>query len=458
MGKPPQRRPARRNKPTRTPARAAAGLASRALAVDLLHKVLKERSGLDEALAASYQSDDGNLDARDRGFARVLTTTVLRRYGQLRAVIDAHLAKPLPASGFRADLILLVGAAQLLFLNGPAHAVIDTAVSLSRQRKASARFDKLINAVLRRISEAGPAMLATQDSASLNIPEWMLAGWRDSYGDEQARDIAVASLREAALDITVKDNVTEWADKLQATVLKTGSLRRANEGRIDKLPGFEDGAWWVQDAAAALPAKLLGDVSGLTIADLCAAPGGKTAQLASCGAHVVALDLSADRLNRVRENLNRLRLEAEIVTGDASTWSPNKGFDAVLADAPCTATGTIRRHPDILHLKRPEDIDKMTAIQAAILDNAARLVKPGGQIIYCTCSLERREGEDQVEQFLKRHGGFERVAIQPDEVSGLAEFITTDGDLRTLPTQLAQSEPELSGIDGFFACRLKRQA
>ena len=456
MEKAQKKRTPKRFQPVRPSAKAAAGLQSRALAVDILHKVLKERSGLDDALSASYLVADGNLDARDRGFARLLTGTVLRRYGQLRTVIDQHLAKPLPAGGFRADLILLIGAAQLLFLDGPAHAVIDTAVSLSRQRKASARFDKLINAVLRRVSEAGPALLADHDAVALNVPEWMLAGWRQAYGDEQARAIASASLREAALDITVRGDTIEWAEKLQATVLETGSLRRINDGRVDKLAGYGDGAWWVQDAAAALPARLLGDVTGQSVADLCAAPGGKSAQLASSGAHVVALDLSADRLNRVRENLVRLDLEAEIVVGDAATWSPKIQFDAVLADAPCTATGTIRRHPDILHLKRPEDIEKMTAIQAAILDNAARLVRPGGHIIYCTCSLEPREGEKQIDRFLKAQSGFERIAIQPDEVAGLSELITPAGDLRTLPTQLVHDNPALSGMDGFYACRLKR--
>ena len=462
MNKPkqPRTRHRRHKAPPKTSEHSAAGLRSRSLALDLLHKVLKQRSGLDEALLAAH--DDSGLDARDRGFSRLLATTVLRRHGQLRAVVDEHLAKRLPAGGYRADLNLLLGAAQLLFLDVPAHAVIDTAVSLSRQRKSSARFDKLTNAVLRRVAESGAETVERQDAVSLNVPHWLLDGWRQAYGEDSGRAIAAASLREATLDITLKcgsaDNLDHWARELQATPLATGSLRRLNDGRVDKLPGFDDGAWWVQDAAAALPAGLLGDVRGLVVADLCAAPGGKTAQLAAAGARVTAVDSSRDRLARVRDNLNRLRLDAEIVAEDAAAWSPPTAFDAVLVDAPCTATGTIRRHPDILHLKRAEDIEKMASIQSAILDNAVRMVKPGGHIVYCTCSLERREGEEQIERLLRRSSDFERVALRPGDVRGQSAFITPAGDLRTFPNQLAHDDPALSGLDGFYACKLKRLA
>ena len=449
-------RPPRRNR--RTQARHSAGLQSRALALELLTQVLLKHRALDDALAATYADERFQaIDARDRGFARLLTATVLRRHGQLRAAIDAHLQKPLPPAAARADLILLSAAAQLLFLDTPAHAVIDTAVSLSRTQRASARFDRLINAVLRRISERASDIVAKQDAVALNIPDWMLARWSTAYGDEQAHAIAAASLNEAALDLTVRSDPAAWAEKLDAVVLPTGSLRRRNDGRVDRLPGFEQGAWWVQDAAAALPVRLLGPILDKRIADLCAAPGGKTAQLAAAGARVTALDHSEKRLQRVTDNLTRLGLEAEAIVGDAATWTADTPFDAVLADVPCTATGTIRRHPDILHLKRPGDLAKLAATQSAILRNAAKLVAPGGLLIYCTCSLEPEECEARIEDFLGSTQGFDRLPVSADEVGGLPELLTESGDLRTLPVHLRDPDPALSGIDGFYACRLRKR-
>lgn len=427
------------------------------LAVELLSRVLSQRHALDDALAASYADERfQGLEARDRGFARLLTATVLRRLGQLRAVVDAHLEKPLPQSAARADLILLSAAAQLLFLDTPAHAVIDTSVSLSRTHRASAGFDRLINAVLRRVSENGPGIVAGQDAVALNIPDWMLARWSATYGQDQARAIARASLHEAALDLTVKSDTETWARELDARVLLAGSLRRRNEGRVDRLPGFDQGAWWVQDAAAALPVRLLGAVDGKRIVDLCAAPGGKTAQLAAAGALVTAIDTSETRLQRVHENLTRLGLTAETVVADAAAWSAPAPFDAVIADVPCTATGTIRRHPDILRLKRPGDVTDLTAMQSAILRNAARLVAPGGLIVYCTCSLEPEENEARISDFLSSTEGFAREPITSDEIGGHEEMITESGELRTLPVHLPDPDPAMAGVDGFYACRLRK--
>ena len=300
-------------------------------------------------------------------------------------------------------------------------------------------------------------MLSAQDAAALDIPAWLQQRWTAAFGPETARRIAEASLGEAPLDVTVKAGPDVWAEKLGGILLPTGSVRLAAGGRIDALPGFAEGAWWVQDAAAALPAMLFGEVAGRSVADLCAAPGGKTAQLASAGARVTALDLSAARLERLRSNLKRLELDAELVEADAVTWSPGRTFDAALLDAPCTATGTIRRHPDILRLKRPEDVAALADIQSRLLDNAAKLLTPGGTLIYCTCSLQPEEGAEQVERFLARHPGFHRRPIVAGE-SGIApEWLTAIGDLRTLPFHLPGAQPELSGLDGFYAARLVRQ-
>ncbi len=460
------RRPPQRGPQGRRPA----GLASRVVAAGLVDAVLIRRQSLDEALANAYAKQDGDegsdavlaaLAPRDRGFARLLAMTVLRRTGQLSAIVGSHLEKPLAqsAQGARdANVILLLGAAQLLFLETPPHAAIDTAVALAQRKRRTQRFAGLINAVLRRVAEAGTQALDGQDEVTLNIPDWMLAGWGAAYGARQARAIATASLHEAALDITPLKNPTQWAERLKGELLATGSIRRPNDGPVEALVGFAEGAWLVQDAAAALPAKLLGDVAGKSVADLCAAPGGKTAQLAAAGSAVTAVDVCAERLSRVRANLDRLRLEAELVAADAATWAPGRQFDAVLVDAPCTATGTIRRHPDILRLKRAGDRANLTTLQARILDNAAGLVRPGGLMVYCTCSLEPEEGEEQITRFLESRDDYQRVSVVPGDVGGVAELIRPPGDLRTLPSHLSHNDPGLSGIDGFYACKLRRRA
>ncbi len=247
-----------------------------------------------------------------------------------------------------------------------------------------------------------------------------------------------------------------WAEKLGGVLLPTGSIRVKSQGRVDQLPGFAEGAWWVQDAAAALPARLLGDVTGAHVADLCAAPGGKMAQLAAMGARVTAVDLRPERLHRLKENLDRLGLSAECIAADVTSWSPGRTFDAVLLDAPCTATGTLRRHPDILHVKRPSDLTAIVKRQRHLLAAAARLVKPGGRLVYCTCSLEPEEGEQQIESFLAAHPEFRRVPMTPEELGIEPRSVTTAGELRTLPFHMPRSTPPAGGLDGFFAARLER--
>jgi len=387
-----------------------------------------------------------------------VAAAALRQQGELELVLKSFLERPLPADKGRLWPILLAGAAQLVCLGMPPHAVVDLAVETTRRDRGAHRFAKLVNAVLRRVAERGADILAGQDGVRLNIPDWLWQRWTATYGAETVRRIAEAALREAPLDISVKPDAdaAAWAARLGGQLLATGSIRLAAHGRIEDLPGFTDGAWWVQDAAAALVARLAGDVRGKTVADLCAAPGGKTAMLAAAGAKVTAVDVSAQRLERLRANLGRLRLDAEVVEADVSSWAPGRTFDVVLLDAPCTATGTIRRHPDILRLKGPEDVARMAQTQARMLAHAATLVAPGGLVVYATCSLEPEEGEQQTAAFLAAHPNFARQPVAAAEIGAEPEWISADGDLRTLTFHGAQSPPELAGLDGFYAARLRR--
>ena len=437
---------------------APAGLEVRALAVRLIAAVIEDGRSLDDTLARELGAEPAlHLAPRDKGLARLIAATVLRRKGQLEAVIGSFLEKPLPADRGRLGPILLAAAAQLLFLGIAPHAVINIAVEQCRHDRGARRFDRLANAVLRRTAERGAAVLAARtDGDRLNIPDWLWARWLAAYGEERAGQIATASLQEAALDVTVKSDSEGWALQLGGLRLATGSVRLLAQVRVEELPGFAEGAWWVQDAAAALPALLLGDVRDQDIADLCAAPGGKTAQLVARGARVTAVEQSEERIVRLRQNLQRLGLEADIKRADAASWNTQRTFDGVLVDAPCIATGTIRRHPDIPHLKRPGDITQLAEVQARLIDRAFALLKPGGRLVYCTCSLEPEEGPEQIRRFLERQPGAARQAISAEEVAGEAGWITPDGDLRTLPFHLPHAEPRLAGMDGFFAARLVR--
>ncbi|HXS30168.1 MAG TPA: RsmB/NOP family class I SAM-dependent RNA methyltransferase, partial [Steroidobacteraceae bacterium] len=293
-------------------------------------------------------------------------------------------------------------------------------------------------------------------SQNLDIPPWLLARWIGAYGETTAREMALAIGYEPSLDITVKADAAQWASRLHGETLPTGTVRTLLQGSVTMLPGFTDGQWWVQDAAAALPARLFGDVGGKRIADLCAAPGGKTAQLAQAGAHVTAVDRSPARMARLRDNLARLSLQADNVVTDAAEWAGNGngGFDGVLVDAPCTSTGTIRRHPDVAWLRQEADIAALTALQKRLLQRAVTLLKPGGTLVYCTCSLEPEEGEQAIASLLATESGMRRVPVEAGEVAGLSEIVTANGDLRTLPCHLPHEDPRLGGLDGFYAARL----
>lgn len=433
------------------------GFDTRNLAVTMIHDVMVRGGSFDQAIARAFSSPQGQaLEARDRALARLIAVTVLRRHGDLGAVLNTFLGKPLSDDRGKIWPILLSGAAQLLILGVQPHAAISLSVDVARADPSAERFAKLVNAILRRVSETGAEILNALTGAARNIPEWMMQSWVNTYGETAAERIATASIVEPALDISVTGDASEWAETLNGIVLPTGSVRARVSGRIEDLPGFEDGAWWVQDTAASLPAKLFGDVKGKHIADLCAAPGGKTLQLAARGGEVVAVDISLTRLDRLKENLARTNLNATCISADIFDWMPDTRFDGVLLDAPCTSTGTIRRHPDILHVKRATDIKALAKLQAGLLRRAADLVAPGGMLIYCTCSLQQQEGGEQVEAFLKRRPDFARKPIEPGEAGIQEAWITEAGDLRTLPHLFQIDTPDLSGIDGFFAARLVR--
>jgi len=429
----------------------APGLAVRRVAADIVEGVLRRHRALDELLDTTAEL--AALDQRDRALTRALVATVLRRLGTLRHLLGLSLERGPPPQAPRVETALLIGAAQILFLNVPDHAAVDLAVRLVQADRHAARFAGLVNAVLRRVARQGAERLAALDPATLDTPDWLLARWTGSYGAATAHAIAAANGQEPALDLTVKEDAEFWAAKLNGRVLPTGSVRMIAHGAVTTLPGFAEGAWWVQDAAAALPARLIGKVGGARVADLCAAPGGKTAQLAAAGAAVTAVDRAPARLERLHENLARLSLDAKLVCADAAAWTAEP-FDAVLLDAPCSSTGTIRRHPDVPWLKSAADIVKLAALQRRLIDRAVALLKPGGTLIYCTCSLEPEENETIVSDLLARDAGVSRAPITAAEIFGRDEFLTKDGDLRTLPYQLPDADSRFAGLDGFYAARL----
>jgi 16S rRNA (cytosine967-C5)-methyltransferase len=428
------------------------GLAARRIAADIIGAVLRRRRPLDEQLEAT---DFGAMAERDRALVRALVGTVLRRLGTLRHLLAACLERGLPREAPQVESALLIGAAQILFLDVPDHAAVDLSVRLVQADRHAARYAGLVNAVLRRLAREGASRLATLDTVELDTPQWLMRRWMARYGEATARAIAAAHGHEPALDLTVKSDPELWAARLAGRVLPTGSVRTIAQGPVPELAGFDEGAWWVQDAAAALPARLLSEVRGKSVADLCAAPGGKTAQLAHAGAQVIAVDRSPARLTRLRQNLKRLRLSAETVEADAAEWQAGP-FDAVLLDAPCSSTGTIRRHPDIPWLKAQADLPKLAALQARLLDRAAALVRPGGTLIYCTCSLEPEEGEQAVAAALERNPNLSRHPIKAGELAGIGDFVTHAGDLRTLPCHWLDPDPRMSGLDGFYVARFAR--
>ncbi len=416
------------------------GLEARGLALRVLDAALNEKAPAEARFAAEAAAT--RLDPRDRAFARLLYTTVLRQKVLLDKTLLPLLRHPPPhRSGMN---LLRLGAAQLLCLNTPPHAAVGQTVELAKKRRIAP--PALVNAVLRRLVGMRPPEIAPLDT----LPDWLRASWSAAYGTGTAAAIATAIGREPPLDLSLKADAAGWAARLGGEVVGPATVRLRDAGAVERLPGYRAGAWWVQDLAASLPARLLDAKPGMAVLDLCAAPGGKTAQLALAGASVTAVEREPARAERLAQNLERLGLEAAIVVADALDFSPRAPVDAVLLDAPCSATGTLRRHPDILWSKTPADVERLARLQGRLLDAAAGLLGPGGTLVHAVCSLEPEEGPAVVEAFLARHPGFVRKPIAEAE-TGLSP--TPSGDLRTHPALLA----EKGGMDGFFIARFTRQ-
>ena len=419
-----------------------AGLPARAAALDLLTAALGGRAGMDEGLSHPALAA---LPARDRAFARALVMATLRHLGPIDAALQARVKKAPPDKVVQ---ILRLGVAQAFLLNTPAHAAVATSVDLVARDKGLAMFKGLVNAVLRGLLREPPE-LADPD---LLAPGWLQARWRAAFGVEEARAVAAMIAEEPATDLSVKDAnaALAIAAGLEAMVLPGGTLRTSRRGDLATWPGFTEGGWWVQDASAAIPARLLAVQPGETALDMCAAPGGKTLQLAAAGATVTALDRAPARLKRVTENLARTGLAAATVAADAANWKDGRGFDAVLLDAPCSATGTFRRHPDVLWAAKPSDIAGLAAVQSKLLDAAARRLKPGGRLVYCVCSLEPEEGEGQVAAFLSRTPSVALDPIVAGEGGSPTASLRADGTLRILPHHAP------GGTDGFYVARFRK--
>lgn len=435
-----------------------AGLAARKAAARLLAAVIDAHTPLDGLTDNEHGHPQYRaLDSRDRALVRAILVTALRHRMTVAGLLARRLERPLPANATALSHILHVGAAQILFLDIPDSAAVDLAVTHAKSDPRTARFSGLVNGVLRSLARAKEAELAPALAATSEAPQWFAERLAAAYGGEKTRAILAAHRHEAPVDFTVKSDPALWAERLGGIVLSTGTVRVEKlPAAVTDLPGFAEGAWWVQDAAASLPARLFGNVAGLRVADLCAAPGGKTAQLILGGATVTAVDTSKNRLARLAQNLDRLGLSADLVQTDLLDYRPAELFDAVLLDAPCSSTGTVRRHPDVPWTKTMADVEKLADLQHRLLTHAVGLVKPGGLIVFSNCSLDPVEGEELYRAFLSETPGVVADPIRPGEFAGVDSFLTQEGTLRTTPADMVLESPGISGLDGFFAARMRR--
>ncbi|MDX8518958.1 RsmB/NOP family class I SAM-dependent RNA methyltransferase [Mesorhizobium dulcispinae] len=435
-----------------------AGLAARKAAARLLAAVIDAHTPLDGLTDNEHGHPQYKaLDARDRALVRAILVTALRHRMTIAGLLAKRLERPLPPNATALSHILHVAAAQILFLDIPDSAAVDLAVTHAKSDPRTTRFSGLVNGVLRSLARAKEAELGPALAATSEAPQWFSERLISAYGVEKSRAILAAHRHEAPVDFTVKSDPALWAGKLGGIVLPTGTVRVEKlQAGVTDLAGFAEGAWWVQDAAASLPARLFGDIEGQRIADLCAAPGGKTAQLILAGANVTAVDTSNNRLARLGVNLKRLGLSAELLQTDLLDYRPAEPFDAVLLDAPCSSTGTVRRHPDVPWTKTMADVEKLAALQRRLLAHAVGLVRPGGQIVFSNCSLDPIEGEDLYHAFLAGTPGVVADPIRPGEFAGVDPFLTPDGTLRTTPADMVLGSPGISGLDGFFAARMRR--
>jgi 16S rRNA (cytosine967-C5)-methyltransferase len=454
------------------------GMTSRKIAHVLLMKVFKQKQTLEQAMNSEAKALNA-LSVPDRGFVFHLAMSVLRHRGACDVLLAKYLQQPIKDSRLDITLCLYLGICQLLVLKSPAHAAVDTSVELAKSCHPA--LSGLVNAVLKKIAREGTfeGLLP-----SANTPEWMWEEWVEVYGEATAQAIATAHLGEPPLDITVKDStqIAHWKEALGAELLPTGSLRLRDAHDVTTLAGFDEGAWWVQELAASLPVKMMGDLRGKKVLDLCAAPGGKTMQLIAAGAEVTAVDISAKRLERLQENLTRMGMKADLIAADIHKWQPadlrepmrsisgfteqgeaaktvgfgedsptNNKFDMILLDAPCSATGTMRRHPEIMVLRTLQDKARLVQIQHQMLCNALSWLSPEGVLIYAVCSLQQEEGEDQINALLAE-GNAKLIPLTEQDVVGMSEWLTPQGMLRTLPSHLADQ----GGMDGFFLARIAK--
>ncbi|WP_174802509.1 RsmB/NOP family class I SAM-dependent RNA methyltransferase [Martelella limonii] len=430
------------------------GYAARAAASKLLAAVIDRKTPLDGMI----DTEHGNpayraLSPADRALCRALVLTALRHKPMIDQAIASLVDRPLPGGARALSHVLAIAAAQILYLDVPDHSAVDIAVEQANADPRNKRFAGLVNAVLRGMGRRKQKILAELESVS-PIPDWFADRLRAVYGTETAAAIGRGQLQPPTIDLSVKSDAEAWSEKLGGTVLATGTVRLDQpSGSVSEMEGFAEGEWWVQDAAAAIPATLFGDLSGQRVIDLCAAPGGKTAQLIVQGAKVTALERSKSRLKRLEQNLARLRLSAETIAADMMEYQPEAPFDAALLDAPCSSTGTARRHPDVYWTKDFSDIEKLAEVQYAMARRALDLVRPGGIVIFSNCSLDPLEGEAMVERLLREGAPAERAPFPAGRPAALAPFFDADGAIRTTP---AASLDGNGGLDGFYAIALRR--
>lgn len=421
----------------------------------MLQKVLTQR-----AFFSDIKNTDDSLDSKDQAFVNMLVLTSLRHLVFIKKVLHQYAKKRLPEKVAFAEYALLLGITEVLYMDTPDYAVINTYVEIVKSQ-TDKYVSGFVNAILRKIC-ADKEELIKRDEGEFFTSEFFRI-LNDSYGKKTVAKIQKASLQEPSLDLSVKSDPQAWAKKLNATLLSNGSIRLSDKGRITNIEGFDDGSWWVQDVAATLPVLSLGDIKGQRVLDMCAAPGGKTAQLINAGALVTSLDISETRLLKLRENIARLQLEQpETICADGLDYLTNfrgEKFDIIVLDAPCSATGTIRRHPELVHIKSQKDIEKQANLQQRFLHNSANALRQDGYLIYCVCSMSAIEGEVQIQNFLDRHPHFKLVPIVEADINqfnqqSFAELITEEGFIRTLPFHLQ----EQGGMDSFFIAKLQKVA
>ncbi len=424
------------------------GMEARAAAAALLHGVLFDKRMISQLLD-NEKGPLAGLTGPEKARAQSLAANVLRYLGRVDAVIDQYVEKSTP---LKARNALRIATVEMLVDGIAPHAAVDGAVEIVQRSQKTARMGGLINAVSRKIAADGREIWESLSPQPL--PGWLAKPVAKNFGREIVADIEKAHEAGAPLDLTLKSpqNLQTLATSLDAAVLPNGSLRLYKPAQITTLQGYESGDWWVQDAAASVPVRLLGDLDGQRVLDLCAAPGGKTMQLAAAGAEVTALDISLNRMARTGENLRRTGLQAGTVIADATAWDTDQQYDAIVLDAPCSATGTIRRHPDLTIVKAGADLSELFALQEGLIDKAVAWLRPGGKLVYCTCSLLPREGERQTTYALARHGNLE---IVPPDLSAMGldpDWIDDQGGLRLRPDYW----PELGGMDGFYMAVLQK--